>query len=231
MGDYAGDFALVCEGITDYAVVKNVLIGIFQGQASRKPVINQAQPDLAPGAEEWQKFGGWQQVIRYLDRKLYRKAFQTNAYVVVHIDTDISAECGLAPLPGDLPMSVQTFIAYLQNKIGNEDLRTYRDRFLFAVCVDQIECWILPLWFKDARARKVTGCIGALASCPQLRDVLSAKNLPWIRPEEKNPQSYDEASRDYRKRATLLGRGSENPSLNEFLKQVELRKIRLEDDE
>ena len=226
-----GDFALVCEGVSDYAVVKNILLGLFQGQAPRKPTINQIQPDVSPGAEQWQEYGGWRQVVRYLETKLYRKAFQTNAFVVIQIDTDISAECGLSPLPGDVSLVVQTFIAYLQGIIGNADLQTYRDRFLFAICVDQVECWILPLWFNDARAHKTTGCIGALGGCQPLRNALSAKNLPWIRPEEKNPQSYEEASRDYRKRAVLLQRGPNNPSLKEFIDDVGSRAIVLTLDE
>src|SRR5437773_5622904 len=95
-----GDFALVCEGVTDYAVLKNILIGCFQGQSEQKPVINQVQPDVSLAAEEWQQHGGWSQVLRYLENKLYRKAFQTNRYLLLQIDTDVAAEYGI-PCIGD----------------------------------------------------------------------------------------------------------------------------------
>lgn len=54
MGGYTADFGLVCEGATDYVVLKQILLGYFKDQ-ERPPRITQRQPDSdATGETAWQ---------------------------------------------------------------------------------------------------------------------------------------------------------------------------------
>jgi len=222
-----GDFALVTEGVTDHAVLKNVLIGFYKEQ--REPELTFEHPD--PQAA--QKFGGWTLVMNYLREKKFRQAFQFNDFVIVQVDTDVAEDPGFdvpkqdANGPLTVAVLVEKVIERLKAEIGDADLATYGERFLFAVGVEQIECWVLPLWFHDAKGEQIANCIPRLGQCPNLRDELDKKKLPWISEQRKEPLSYDEASRDYRKRKSLLQQGPRNPSLGIFLADLMRRNIQL----
>lgn len=219
------DFALVGEGPTDFPVLENILIGYFKPQ--RAPVINWDHPN--PQAEA--AHGGWTLLLQYLRDKRFRDAFQLNRFLVVQVDTDITQEIGFdvphhdenGPLPvGEL---VNRVIQRLREEIGKPDWEVFGERFIFAIAVDEIECWVLPLWFEDAHAEKVTGCIGTLGACQSLRKELTQQKLRWIRPEEKVVRSYDLASRGYRKPKALHEKGRLNPSLAHFLEDLDRRKL------
>src|SRR5260370_40031899 len=96
-------------------------------------------------------------------------------------------------------------------------------RILFAVAVDTIECWLLPLLYGDKKkAAKTTG--GLESANQALRkadeDALSAGETKFIR-------AYEKASRGYRKRKTLNKLRNKNPSLDLFIKQLDALQNRL----
>jgi hypothetical protein len=226
-----GDFALVTEGITDHQVLRNVLIGFYKEQ--REPVITADFPDK----EAEKHIGGWTLVFQYLRAKKFRQAFQLNAFVVVQVDTDVSEEVGF-----DVPKQnaggkltpeelVTAVIERLKVEIGAADWATYGERFIFAVGVEQIECWILPLWHADANGEQTANCAARLGKIPGLRDELTARNLRWFGSASKQTGSYDFASRDYKKRKKLLEEGPRSPSLRLFLQDLGQRAITLTPEE
>jgi len=221
------DFALVTEGATDHAILRNILIGYFKGQ--REPDIHRELPD--PRAEK--QYGGWTLVLQYLREKKFRQAFQLNRYLIVQVDTDIAEDAGFNVPKQDengqltIAQFVHNVAMRLQQEIGADDVAFYGDKFIFAIGVEQSECWVLPLWFNDNKGEQTVNCTARLGGCNQLREALSEKNYRWIRREEKNFLSYDLASRDYRKRATLLDQGIRSPSLAIFLEELNKRAIQL----
>jgi hypothetical protein len=60
---------------------------------------------------------------------------------------------------------------------------------------------------------------------------LTQKRFRWIRAEEKDVRSYDEASRGYRKTRALLDQGRKNPSLALFLNDLDQRGLTLQPEE
>ncbi len=221
------DFALVSEGPTDHAILKNILLGYFQQQ--REPGVYREHPD--PQAEK--QYGGWTLVLRYLREKKFRQAFQLNRYLIVQVDTDIAEDDGFNVARqnqnGQIPLMefMRNVAVRLRVEIGEPDWAVYGDRFIFAIGVEQLECWLLPLWFADARAEQTVNCTGRLGECAQLRDALDRKNYQWIRRDRKDFLSYHIASRDYRKFAVLHSRGFKNPSLAVFLDELDRKAIRL----
>jgi hypothetical protein len=225
------DFALVTEGATDHAILTNILLGYFREQ--REPAVNREHPD--PQAEA--ASGGWTLLLQYLRDKKFRQAFQLNRFLIIQVDTDISQERGFDVPHQDEngPLSVvklvENVIRRLRTEIGEPDLSTSAGRFIFAVAVHQIECWVLPLWFSDAHAEKITGCVATLGQCLSLRERLTQKGLRWIRAEEKDARSYDEASRGFRKTNILREEGRKNPSLALFLHDLDQRGLILPPEE
>ncbi len=90
----------------------------------------------------------------------------------------------------------------------------YEGRFLFAVCVREIECWLLPLWMTEDKKAKTTGCLDALNTA------LARQNQPTISREDKNDRCYRNAAAGYKKRKVLLEEGVKNESLRIFLDRI-----------
>ncbi len=220
------EFAVVSEGVTDFAVLKNILVGWFKGQPV-EPALNPYQPDPnAAGESAWQQFGGWENVLHYLREKKYQGALQFADYLIIQIDTDQSEHpnFGVPQMEGGTPLEpaemVARVIAFLQAIIGPKECEFYGDRIIFAICVREMECWLLPLW-DPQKAAKCEGCLRTL------NQALSRQNERGINPEDKDTRRYDHVSKGYRKRATLVQDGLLNPSLGLFLEELQNRQIQL----
>jgi hypothetical protein len=214
-------FAIVTEGITDYEVLKNILLGWFRDQEI-EPVFNLYQPNpTATGDNAWQQFGCWENVLKYLEQGKHRDALEYADYLVVQIDTDQSEHVnfGVSQRENNQPLEphdmVERVVARLREIIGGIDVACYGDRIIFAICVREIECWILPLW-DPQKADKCEGCTIAMDRA------LSKANQATL---NKDPRRYAAASRGYRRRSDLLEDGSKNPSLKIFLGELERRQI------
>lgn len=109
-----------------------------------------------------------------------------------------------------------------QNFIDAAFYAANEHRILFAVTVDTIECWLLPLLYNDKKAAKTTGCLEsanrALRKADQ--DALAAGENTFI-------PAYEKASRGYLKRKTLNKLRNKNPSLELFIKQLDSLHSRL----
>ena len=210
---------VIGEGLSDQHVVENILSGLFQNESSEL-FVNYIQPASAT-LQAPAPPGGWTLVFDCLRRGDVALALQVNDCVVIHIDTDQQEEVGfdvprreggreLSP-----PDRVARVITRLLADIDPACYLANSGRILFAVAVDAIECWLLPLLYTDSKAGKTTGCL--LAANAQLRK-LNRKGL--ASGTAKFPRSYEVASDNYRKRKILLGRGSENLSLALFLQRL-----------
>jgi hypothetical protein len=215
------EFAIVSEGVTDYAVLKNILLGWFKGQAA-EPFLKPYQPDpTAEGDNAWQEFGNWENVLKYLAEKKHRDALEFADFLIVQIDTDQSEHTnfGVSQREGDQVLEPPAIVAKVREKlqeiIGTDDLEFYGERIIFAICVREIECWLLPLWDKS-KADKCEGCTKAVDRA------LTKQNEA---PLNKDPERYRSASKEYAKQKALLSEGPRNPSLAIFLEELSSRNI------
>jgi hypothetical protein len=220
-------FGVIAEGPSDQPVIENILLGFFQDE-EEEPVINPIQPPPATASTPAPP-GGWSLVFESLKRGDPQKALQFNDYLVIHIDTDVQEEPGF-DVPRreggnelSIPDRVERIIARLATEIDQEFFKTDGHRILFAIAVDSIECWLLPLLYKNKKAEKTTGCLDAANY--ELRrtekDGLSAPN------GTKFPTAYDDASRGYLKRKTLMKHRDQNPSLKLFVEKLDALQSKL----
>lgn len=206
-------FGIIAEGPSDQTVIENILLGYFHEQ-EEEPVINYIQPPH-PMLET---AAGWTNVFNSLRRKDYEGALQYNDFLVIHIDTDVQEEPGF-DVPrrvdgNELTVSerVEKVIQRLKNEIETDFLTANSHRILFAIAVDTIECWLLPLLYNDKKAAKITGCIEAANRALRRagRNGLSAGENKFI-------AAYEEVSCEYRRRKTLMDCHDKNPSLKLFI--------------
>ncbi len=210
-------FGVIAEGLTDQVVIENIIVGFFEAD-SEEPAIQYVQPPRPPSEAP----GGWGHVFKSLQRKDHEAALQFNRYLVIHIDTDVQEEAGF-----DVPrrengkeLTVEERVSRVIEKIkGYIDVAFYeanKDRIIFAIAVDTIECWLLPLLYDGKKAAKVTGCLArqTVRSEKADEDALSAG-------EEKFVAAYEKASRRYRKRSTLVAFRGRNQSLELFVQRLD----------
>jgi hypothetical protein len=210
------EFAIVSEGITDYAVLKNILLGWFKGQDT-EPFLKPYQPDpTAEGESAWQEFGNWENVLKYLEEKKHRDALEFADFLIVQIDTDQSEHVnfGVSQRENDQPLEPPALVAKvaekLQEVIGPDDVTYYGERIIFAICVNAIECWLLPLW-DTSKAAKCEGCTSAVD-----RGLTKANQAPL----NKSPERYQRSVKGILQAQGIAHRGLKESKPRHFSQRI-----------
>lgn len=215
-----GDFAIVGEGITDQIVLKNVILGYFETRDAEPLIVFEQPPlDTTGAAGLPHPPGGWTLVVHYLRDRSYLQALQLHRYVIVQIDTDIAHDLGVARADGLTDEQfIELIIGKLCSFIAPEDLAAVRDRLLFAIGLDEIECWLLPLVFDRSEKKlleKITGCLEAINHKLRI-----SKELPLSTPANgKDPKRYERVSAPLRQKKKL-DRAATNPGFVKFLEEL-----------
>ncbi|MFB2917198.1 MULTISPECIES: phage tail protein [Aerosakkonema] len=221
-------FGLITEGLTDQIVIEDILSGYFD---SDDIIINPLQPERDKDDENKSVSGGWTLVFKYCQSSDFREAFQFNEYVIIQIDTDVSEETNYDILKRDEngeELTTAQLIEKVKEKfkglIGEDFYVRYNEKIIFAITVHSIECWLLPLYYRDNRKEKITNCLSTL------NQELVKREKFTIDVNKKNPEYYRKVSRQYCKQKVLMKLYQENPSLKIFIQEIEKRNIAIEDD-
>ena len=214
-------FGLIAEGKSDFPVLKNILIGLFETDIFNE--IRELQPLLDATAEEdIQEFGGWFKVFEYCRSEAFRGAFQRIDYIVIQIDSDVSEqthydvkqtdENGLKLSPEQLIEKIKDkFYSIIKEAFGEDFLEKVKHRIIFAISVNEIECWLLPLFYTDKLKSSTNNC-----------DYRLHQKAGSFRKETK---PYDKISKEYRKSKVIQKAYPENPSLKIFVESVLAKNI------
>jgi len=213
------NFALVTEGLTDQIIIENIIFGFFDDPDIS---VNPLQP-LRDETDRSRTIspGNWHQVLEYCASGRFRGAFQFNDYVIVQIDTDVAVDYNVSDRDEEgNEFSVEEMIARVRAvliaRIGQEFYDKYASRILFAISVQSIECWLLPLLFSDKKKQsKTINCLGTL------NQELTRKKSFSIDPNNKKPEYYEAISVEYTKHRKLMALYNSNPSLEAFVHDLE----------
>ncbi len=206
-------FAIAAEGKTDQRVIENILVGFFRSSVDDL-VVDWDHPAHQQQGKKDESWGNWLNVLEYLRRRSYADVFQFHDYLVIQIDTDCSDQTGF-DVPSQIEGSKRTadeMIAAVREKLASlidqGDLQAYSGKFLFAVCVNSIECWLLPLHCPD-KAGDENNCLHKVnAGLRRQGEELLRKNYV---------PSYANASAHYCRERILLSEGPKQRSLARFL--------------
>ena len=200
-------FGLISEGITDNAVLENILIGYFNEDISG--YINHLQP--APSAS-----GGWSRVLKYCSSSDFKNDFTDNDFMVIQIDTDKSfdAPFDVSHEENGVKLSVEQLIEKVKQRFeklfeeayGANFKAEFNNRILFAIAIHATECWLLPLYYKkDNEKSEIKNCYEQLNK--------KVKGL------QKTLKIYDVISADLRFPKKLKRASAENPSFKIFIEK------------
>lgn len=217
---------LISEGITDQVVILNILYGCFNTNDVELTYLTPVRDETDQSRVV--NGSGWYSVIEYVKSSKFNEAFQFLDYVVIQIDTDVCEEPhyevsrrqegkDLTPL-----QLLEKVRERFRVWIGIEIFEARKDRIIFAIAVDSIECWLLPLYYENdaAKQKKTVNCIGTL------NEALSRSEGFTI--QSKDPDYYERASADYCKQKILRRVYHHNPSFKAFIKEVDARDFDLQ---
>ena len=131
---------IVSEGVSDYFILKHIV----ERYLKEKDVYTIPLKPKVTSKNKQEGFGTWQGVFDYIkgDDNLIVEAVKEGCeYVVVQIDTDVSSQYGVENNPGD----VQAFWTAIKDKLtGSVHPGFPKDKLIFAICIQEIECWLIP---------------------------------------------------------------------------------------
>lgn len=217
-------FRLIAEGKTDLYVIENILVGLL-GEDNIDVI------DLSPlrKAKAGESFSNWEKVLEYCTQAEFAQAFQTEGFIIIQIDTDVSEQKGFDVLKyrgnAEKELTINGLIEKVKEKIiekiTKEVYEQHKDRIIFAIAINSIECWLLPLYFeKESDKSQILNCFD------RLNKGLAKKNLKTIS-VNKDPFSYNDLSLPYTKSKILQNCYTENPSLQIFVEEVKSKTITL----
>ena len=214
-------FGLITEGETDQHILKHILIGYFNDPDL---VVRNLQPAAdETDAEAMSAFGGWVNVFNYCQPEYLEGALKRNDFIVVQVDTDVSEQKGFDVGKLDksgqrLPVSdlILKVIERFQEVFSQDFETTFweenKNRILFAVSVESIECWLLPLFYNDNTKSAINSCLS------KVNQYLIKNNEKPI-PNNKNGAvpTYRKLSRQLMKNKVLKESYPQNPSFKIFI--------------
>lgn len=207
----APSIALICEGPTDQAVLRRLLAGVLGDDV----VVNEVQP---PSPMKAGDFGGWEMVFASIRDGDVGRALEFNDLVLLQIDTDVCERAGFdvsrrvdgrERTEAELVEAVRTRLLVA---VQQADPHVDPAQLLFAVCVDELECWLLLLFDRD----KTAGCVEAVnrALSKAGRKSLGSKG-------SKDPRRYEDEAASLRKPKQVAQLRGRSVSLDLFLAQVD----------
>jgi hypothetical protein len=218
------NIGIISEGITDQIVIENILIGLLRDDDLSidplQPSRDATDEDLATSA------GNWDKVFEYCESSRFRYAVLNTDFVIVQIDADIFKTKEISEkyrLHFATDISVEDCVLQIQNMlielIGRDFYTSYSSKIIFAISIDSIECWLLPIYFqnKPQQASKTINCLNTL------NQALSKQENYVI--DKKKPQYYRKASKPYLKHKDFERLYPMNPSLKIFVESVLAKNI------
>lgn len=205
--------AFAGEGLTDFKVIKNLLVGFFNDK-------NLFVTRLLPKETEPV---GWGNLLNYITTLEFRNGVENVEFVIVQIDSGTCEEwgAGIKNLGDDslrIEVFIQEIINFLIDKIGFEFYTANKDKIAFAISVHDIECWLLPFNSSTpAHYSKIVSCVKTLER------IANQKGFSINKKNYQEGKHYEELSKEMKKHKILMEKHSLNPSLQIFIDKLKNR--------
>ncbi|KAA6329310.1 hypothetical protein EZS27_021879, partial [termite gut metagenome] len=198
------NIGIVCEGVSESNIIRYIIERYLGDDCYVNPIF----PKIT-GKGKQADDGGWLSVLNSCTEEKFDKALLTNDYVVVQIDTDASEEKYYDVKKKKDDGSTKTdeelytdICERILREISEEKRRGYAGKILFAVCFNETECWLLPIYYADKQKRcSVTNCIF------KLNQKITSRKLAPIPDTDKNSsraiKTYNAILKELKKRKDI----------------------------
>jgi hypothetical protein len=204
------NIAIISEGITDQIVLESIL---FAYLGEENITITRLQP-------KENESGNWDKVFKYCESMDLRQSLQFNDYVLIQIDTDfmhtqdVAEKYKINLQEKEVYEIINLFAEKIIYLIGKDFYQEYQNRFLFAIAVNEIECWFLPIYYTNqkSKAQKIKNCLNTL------NKILPEKEGFYI--EEKKLEYYEKISKHFKKKKNIEKYAKNNESFGIFIEEM-----------
>ena len=202
------EFNIISEGLTDQIIIEAILQGHLK---SVDLILNPLQPKK-------DQPGGWHLVVDYCKSSDFKESLPySDGITIIHIDCDvlkgeaIPEDCYMSFNGLSTPEIFEMVKAKLIEFITPEVFTHCADRVVFAIAVDDIECWLLPIYFPNRKTtcNKISGCIATL------NPRLVAEHDFFI--DDKDPENYKIMAKALKKNKTVKHCYDRNESFALFI--------------
>lgn len=215
---------LICEGVSEI----NIMTRILSKYLNDEVIVNPIEPETKTenGFLVQNGYGGWQQVLAHCNDETVEKILEFNDYLLIQIDTDASIQKGYDVAPQDesgKTKDVAVFYQDVKNRllanIREEVQARYEGRILFAICMNELECWLLPLYYSNSNRCRTNNCLYAL------NQALGKKNIGGIPEKDKNSayarNVYHKILKNFKNKKTILDCAQYHYGFMELAKQLD----------
>lgn len=215
---------LICEGVSEINIVTRIVSKYLDDNI----VIRAIEPETKTenGRLVQNGYGGWQQVLRHCNDETVERILEYNDYLLIQIDTDTANQQGYDVNTQDANGQMKTpevlyqdVKARLLANISAEVQEKYQGRILFAICMNEIECWLLPLYYTNNNRCKTQNCVYTL------NQALGKKNIGGIPEKDKNdPYArivYGKVLKNFKNKKTIQDCAQYHYGFNELAKQLD----------
>jgi hypothetical protein len=215
--------ALICEGISESNMLTS-LISKYLGTENVK--VTTVQPEISSGKQSG--FGGWLQVLNFCNDTKLNENLIFNDFIVIQIDTDACIEKNYDVNPYDENnnrISDEELYAKvterLKNNLSAEFLQKHSDKIIFAVCINETECWLLPLFYANEPKKRcaTTNCVYIL------NQKLKQQNISPIPDKDKNStearHAYQSILKMLKKKKDIMDISKHNYGFKMFVEQLD----------
>lgn len=201
---------IISEGVTDQIILEAIL-STYLG--NKDLPITRLQP-------KENEAGNWHKVFEYCKSDDFKAAFSVLDWVIIQVDTDFMRrkevpEEYLIPIENLSTLQIiKAFQTSLIGLIGGDFYEQYAQQIIFAIAVDEIECWLLPIYYPNNKAKKTTNCLGTLNQILPQREGFTI--------EEKKVAYYEKLAKNFKKRDRVVEYSAKNESFKHFLDQLSI---------
>lgn len=159
------NIGIISEGISEYHIIKHI-VERYLGEDNYS--LNQIQPKIKKqGQQEKQDdFGGWLEVLNYCTEEKFDEILLFNDYIIIQIDTDTCelTNYDVKKLKSDGSAKTdkelyKDICERIKKGISETKRLLYNNKLIFAICFNETECWLLPIYYTDNTKCNTTNCI------------------------------------------------------------------------
>lgn len=215
---------LICEGVSEINIVTRIVSKYLGDNIS----VHAIEPETRTenGCLVQNGYGGWQQVLRHCNDETVERILEYNDYLLIQIDTDTANQQGYDVSTQDVNGQLKSSEALYQDvkarllaNISPNVQEKYQGRILFAICMNEIECWLLPLYYTNNNRCKTQNCVYTL------NQALGKKNIGGIPAKDKNdPYArivYGKILKNFKNKKTIQDCAQYHYGFNELAKQLD----------
>ena len=217
---------LITEGITDQIIIEHLLAIYFESEELNIRILQplRDETDIAKQGNT----GNWLKVFEYCSSENLLDSLNFIDYVIIQIDTDVCEEInfGISRIEqGHILTDAELFDKVKEkiiSKFPKNLLENYLNNIVFAICINSIECWLLPLYYNDKKKYKVVNCLNTL------NQALEGVEGFTIDKNKKNyGDYYSIIANKYGKKSKIITKSLFNYSFTKFVESISKININL----